>query len=854
MAKLCYGCMKQKNNSPICEHCGYNENLTNYPHQLPIGTVLNGQYLIGKVLGQGGFGITYIGWDLSLETTVAIKEYYPRRFAARDCGSSLTVFAVGERLGDPFQHNRDRFIAEARIQAKLSDIPGVVQIQRLFEENNTAYIVMEYVRGINLKHYLLMSGRSLTPKETFAVIKPVMYAMEKVHETGLVHRDISPDNIMIQSDGTVKLLDFGAAYELGGTNVREETAEPTQAILKHGFAPIEQYNREGNIGPWTDVYALCATVYYCLTGTVPDDATERYLGNDNIDWSQISGLSAAQIAVLKRGLAIRPENRIATIRELRQGLFEQRVVEKSGLSSETQEIKTDASETEANINKTDQKPDDGMQGGTEEKAPKLPVFRNFSQKDRRKEKTVIKIMAAILSIVAAAGFFLDGWKQKETEELRAETTEANVSEALAETTSIPIETVTIPTEMNETFPMEAVIEEPAWEKNVLMADITFDEDSAKFWREEYRGFSYEIHNYFSMRPIFNTEIPRNRVTDVFFLDSFSTAPEKVYDVSANQDGSVLAWTQKNNKGALNLYIAGEGGVNGTEACRSLFYGYRELASVNFDNCFFTDTTQDMSNMFAYCKKLTKINLDGVNTANVTNMSNMFGNCELLPSLDLRSFDTANVIDMSSMFSNCLKLKSLDISSFDTSNTENMSYMFACLESMTSIDVSSLDTSNVINMSGLFYGCSNTKLTALDLSGFDTSKVTDMNSMFSGCNWIKELDLKNFDTSNVTDMQSMFSYCRRLISLDLSSFDTSNVTNMQSMFEMCSMLPVLEISHFDTAKVIDMSYMFCKCGYLEKMDVTKLDVTNVKNREDMFYGCDRLPFEYKKVGGKHTWDP
>ena len=843
MAKVCYGCMRQKNNSPICEHCGYNENVQNYPNQLPIGTILNGQYLIGKVLGQGGFGITYIGWDLLLEATVAIKEYYPGRFAARDNNCSLAVSCIGEKAEESFCYNRDRFIAEAKIQAKLSTVPGIVQIQRLFEENNTAYIVMEYVEGINLKHYLQMSGRNLTADETFTVIDPVINVLQKVHEAELVHRDISPDNIMIQRDGTVKLLDFGAAYELGEENTPQEATKSAQTILKHGFAPIEQYDKDGDIGPWTDVYALCATIYYCLTGTVPNDAAERYLGNDNVDWDKVTDLTATQTMVLKRGLDASFKNRITTIEELRKGLFEQSVILTPDTPSKTCETKTNTSIEESILKEKDQCPDQENKAESVKNEHDLTAAPKSEKNVWLNRKMAIKIATMILAATAMLGFILrqrNRFEQKES--LAAEPTEIVI-----ETTSIPTEAITA---FTETIPTEAVTEEPAWKKNVLMADTTLNEDSAEFWQNDNRKEMEEIYNYFAKRPILNTGIPRRSVTDVIFLDSISAAPETVYDVSANHDGSVLAWTEKNRKGALNLYIAGEGGVNGEEACCALFYGYKELESVDFNNCFFTDTTQNMSNMFTYCKKLKTINLQGVNTSSATNMSGMFSNCVQLTALDLNCFDTSEVTDMSWMFSNCPKLKSINISSFDTSKVTDMRYMFSYLSSMTDFDISHFETSKVTDMSGMFCGCDNEKFTTLDLSKLDTSSVTDMSDMFNGCRWLTALDLRNFDTSNVTDMQSMFSYCRRIKSLDLSSFDTSNVTNMHSMFEMCNMIPSLEISHFDTSKVIDMSFMFYKCGYLKTMDVTQFDVSNVKNTKDMFFGCDKLPPDYKKIGGKH----
>ena len=320
--KRCYGCMKLKTSSPICEHCGYDERTQNDPHRLPAGTVLKEQYLVGKVLGQGGFGITYLGWDLYLDIPVAIKEYYPSGVVMRDTTVTMDVVSCSGDEGARFRNNKERFLREAKMLARFSQVPEIVQVKNFFLANNTAYIVMEYVEGTTLKQYVADHGGKLSVEETLSILRPVIEALCKVHKAGLVHRDISPDNIMMLPSGGVKLLDFGAVRDVGEAAVDKQLTKSTEAILKQGYAPIEQYQKRGSLGPWTDVYALCATIYYCLTGEVPPDAPERLLGYEDLNLQEkVPSLSEDHAKALEHGMALRAEQRTDSMDTLYQELF-----------------------------------------------------------------------------------------------------------------------------------------------------------------------------------------------------------------------------------------------------------------------------------------------------------------------------------------------------------------------------------------------------------------------------------------------------------------------------------------------------------------------------------------------------
>lgn len=270
---LCIKCMKEKA-SPEgrCEHCGYDPaEDTIPPHHLSPFVILEGKYLVGKSIGEGGFGITYIGMDLNLEMRVAIKEYYPNGCAIRDTsGNSCTVQSYSGEAQTFFETGREKFINEAKILAKCIDLPEIVTVKDFFKENHTAYIVMEFLEGQTLKAYLKERGGRISATETLNMMKPLIRSLGQVHKMNLIHRDISPDNIMITTNYEVKILDFGGARDFGSARGRSMSI-----MLKPGYAPEEQYRTHGEQGPWTDVYALCATMYRCITGQIPPESMER---------------------------------------------------------------------------------------------------------------------------------------------------------------------------------------------------------------------------------------------------------------------------------------------------------------------------------------------------------------------------------------------------------------------------------------------------------------------------------------------------------------------------------------------------------------------------------------------------
>lgn len=304
--QFCPGCLRDAEfENGVCAKCGFDMNgYTVMPHHLVPGTLVKQRYKIGRVLGEGGFGITYIGIDTVLNLKVAIKEFYMSGYVNRNHDASPNVFATLGTHRDTFEKNREKFLNEARVLAQFYGEAGIVGVRDFCEENGTAYIIMDFLNGVDLKTYLEQKGR-LAPEEAVKLLMPVMTSLQHVHAEGIIHRDISPDNIMVMEDGSTKLLDFGAAREISQTDIKS-----LSVILKPGYAPEEQYRSKGRQGPWTDVYALAATLYKCIVGATPDDAMER-MYRDRLP-SPAAADAACPIAisnVIIKGLAVRQADR-----------------------------------------------------------------------------------------------------------------------------------------------------------------------------------------------------------------------------------------------------------------------------------------------------------------------------------------------------------------------------------------------------------------------------------------------------------------------------------------------------------------------------------------------------------------
>ena len=666
----------------FCSECGrpYGSVETE-PFALKPGTILDGKYLVGEMLGQGGFGITYIGFDLLLEQKVAIKEYYPMSTGMVSRENSTTVVwssAVMQKSG--MEKGFDSFLKEARKMAKLGGIPGVVGVKSVFIQNETAYIVMDFIEGETLLKKLQREG-PMDYGTCISLMTPIMQALAEVHKHGIIHRDISPDNIMVQNDGRLILLDLGAAKDLD-IQGKDGTMQSSQMVAKQGFSPVEQYGRDGKIGSWTDVYAMAATIYYCCTGVLPPSATDRTIGDTLTCRPR---LTKEEFDVLAFCMSVLPQKRPQNMDALLQI-----VTHPAGKTPPVRDVpKTEPVRPETR-NLQPPKPDPGRP---------LP-------------KWLIPGIAAAVAVIALIISVGSGGKKSSP----APSVKAPAAQTVA-------------TEPAPTAPMEV--------RTMAAAELAFDED-AFFWGQE-RYMRKDVKTLTFQSSLQNVPSSAWDVSEagdgsvLAWMDNGDLYVAADGAIAPNSDASWLFHKFVNLKTINfgNCFV-----TSSVTRMSGMFGGCSSLTGLDL-SCFETSAVTDMYGVFSSCGSLTHLDLTSFDTSNVTDMSSMFDGCRSLTSLDLTSFDTSSVTDMGSMFNDCMSLPHLNLTSFDTSKATDMAFMFSGCNSLTRLDLSNFDTSNVTNMLWMFGLCYD--LTSLNLSSFDASAVTKMDDIFTRCDVLTDLN-------------------------------------------------------------------------------------------------------------------
>lgn len=310
--KRCFACFKEYDNAyRVCPHCGSAEiTKPKEPIHLVPGTILANRYVLGQAVGSGGFGIVYSAWDLKLETVVAVKEFFVSRLVTRAEG--LKNLIITKKSLKEFEYRKERFLAEARNMARFGSHRSIPNVFEFFEENNTAYIVMELLCGAALNDYLNQTDGKIDIDFALMIANEVGNALKSLHEQNIIHRDVAPDNIYICTgkEIRIKLMDFGAA------KLADSTDDVIDIILKPGYSPTEQYDNSKNIGPWTDIYALGATLYAMLTGVKPDESTNRKVDDEVVPPHLLNPEVSENLGnAIMKAMAVEKHMRFKTVQE-----------------------------------------------------------------------------------------------------------------------------------------------------------------------------------------------------------------------------------------------------------------------------------------------------------------------------------------------------------------------------------------------------------------------------------------------------------------------------------------------------------------------------------------------------------
>lgn len=291
------------------------------------GTILHERFVVKKVIGVGGFGITYLGEDTLLESQVAIKEYMPEGYLR------ATLLEKGSDSDSLFQKGLEDFLHEAKLLSRCQELDGIVSVRDFFRENETAYLVMDYISGTSVKERVWMQGK-VSPDEVLEQMKPVIFSLAKLHKIGYLHRDISSDNLLYTSQNRLKLIDFGSARKMN------PDGDSTRTIMfKRGYAAEEQYRAKGRQGAWTDIYGICTVLYFMLTGVTPAEAVERVIRDEVIPLEkqpQIE-LDLSKKRTIDKGMSVFGKDRFQSVEELYEGLYMESIASDSDVEQEGSE-------------------------------------------------------------------------------------------------------------------------------------------------------------------------------------------------------------------------------------------------------------------------------------------------------------------------------------------------------------------------------------------------------------------------------------------------------------------------------------------------------------------------------------
>ena len=586
------------------------------PFALKPGTILNGKYLMGEMLGQGGFGITYIGLDLLLQQKVAIKEYFPTCTGMVSRENRSTVVWSSAMVGKTgTQRGFDSFLKEARKMAKLGGIPNVVGVKSVFTQNETAYIVMDFIEGETLQQKMQKNG-PMDFDSCIRLMTPIMQSLAEVHKHGIIHRDISPDNIMVRPDGKLILLDLGAAKDLD-IQGNDGSVQSSQMVAKHGFSPIEQYSKSGKVGPWTDIYAMAATIYYCCTGILPPPATDRTI-DDTLACQPL--LTQTQFGILADCMRMRPQDRPQSMDTLLQMLTHPqgevkaepfKVVPEAEPPKPVEPEKAPPKPAEPKVEPAETKP---------EPQPTPPP-----QPDAKQKRLFPAWWAAVVVIVL--GIIIGVTRISSAAPFTAAKTPSADAYTMVQTSYSP-------------------------------SDVYFW-GQQKWKRSDVKTITFRtVQDAEKDIPVtaWDVSSARDRSVVAWMVSgNLHVAATGKIVLNSNASGMFASFAN------LTEIDFGHGlDTSKVTNMRSMFYDCGSLTSLDLSG-FDTSNVTNMQGMFSSCSSLSELDLSGFDTSKVTDMARMFSSCGSLSKLDLSGFDSSNVGNMEDIFYGCSSLKNLTCS-------------------------------------------------------------------------------------------------------------------------------------------------------------------------------------------------
>lgn len=619
-------------------------------------------------IGEGGFGTVY---EIRREVCGDLERKALKVIRIPKDKSEIDLMRVegldDESISNSFYNQVSDIMREYKIMSRMDDNPNIVHCDDFQYSRHSDGIGWDVSIRMELLTPLMKTlGKVKTEDQIIRMGIELCNGLGACHEANIIHRDIKPQNIFVSPKGRFKLGDFGIS------RVIEDATRATAGVGTYNFMAPEVAAGD-TYGYTADIYSLGMVLYWLLneyrgpflpysptplTSKDYEEARYRRFKGDKLPCPK-NGSPALHMVVLK-ACAFKPEKRYQSARELMEAL--QKVL--TDKTSTDQDATLSEKQERTVIQKQTKKNKADVDAGIGKEITQ-GQGKGVGSYEKRKLKILHCVVAAVLvfSLFLCLGYYTVSHKPED-----------------------------------ETKP----VAETPWTENVLMSD------EAPEW------IVYNGYDAFVM----GSDIPRKQIQSITFLDTLKDAPTDSWDVSENEDGSVLAWV----KNGSELFFGANGGIN-AKYCKGLFYGYYNVSKINFNHCFHTDYATNMASMFDFCPALSVLDVSDFNTANVTDMSGMFYDCSSLTSIDLSGFNTSKVTGMSCMFTNCSSIKNLDLSSFDTSNVTSMNWMFNKCLTLSNLVIDGFRTTNVTDMGNMFFECP--KLVAINgIEDFDTRNVAN----------------------------------------------------------------------------------------------------------------------------------